>query len=162
MRRQTEQASPRGRLSLPAQLLFPKVNAAFRKPSRRGRHSAHAAIGPHRPDRFSSTYFSARSKDSNMQTRLKLHLVKVSLFTLGAMVSTSAVLAQAGDAKAIEARQANFKEIDKHWKPVTEMLKRKIPYDAAQVQQAATAIEPLAKKIPEMFVPDTRQVTGVK
>ena|SRR5688572_987758 len=97
-----------------------------------------------------------------MQTRLKLHLVKVSLFTLGAMVSTSAVLAQAGDAKAIEARQANFKEIDKHWKPVTEMLKRKIPYDAAQVQQAATAIEPLAKKIPETFVPDTRQVTGVK
>jgi cytochrome c556 len=99
-----------------------------------------------------------------MRSRAKLHLVRLGVVTLGALASVSAVHAQGGSAeqKAIEERQALFKEIDKAFKPVGEMLKRKMPYDAAVVGESATKLDELAKKIPDAFKVDTRTVTGVK
>jgi cytochrome c556 len=105
-----------------------------------------------------------RSKDSNMASRYKLQLVKLGVLALGACVSVSAALAQGGSAEqqAVEQRQALFKEVDKAFKPVGEMLKRKMPYDAAAVQEAAAKLDPLARKIPDAFAVDTHKATGIK
>lgn len=93
--------------------------------------------------------------------RTKLHLVSLGLATLGALAGASAALAQA-EQKAIEDRQALFKEIDKAFKPVGEMVKRKQPYDAAIVQDSAAKLATLAPKIPDAFKVDTHAVEGVK
>ena len=79
-----------------------------------------------------------------------------------ACVSTAHAQGSAADQKAIEARQQLFKDIDKSFKPVGEMLKRKMPYDAAAVEKAAAEIDVLAKKIPDAFTVDTRKATDVK
>ncbi len=44
-----------------------------------------------------------------------------------------------------------FKEVDKSFKPVADMLKKKAKYDAAVVQQSAAALQTLAVKIPDAF-----------
>jgi cytochrome c556 len=99
-----------------------------------------------------------------MRSRFKLHPVKWAVVAIGASAYASAALAQGGSAeqKAVEQRQALFKEVEKTFKPVGEMLKRKMPYDAAAVQQSATALEPLAKKIPDAFAVDTSKATDLK
>jgi cytochrome c556 len=98
-----------------------------------------------------------------MPSSVKHHLVKLSVVTLGALASVTA-LAQGGSAeqKAIEERQAVFKEIDKTFKPVGEMLKRKMPYDAAVVAESATKLEGLAKKIPDAFKVDTHAAKSIE
>jgi cytochrome c556 len=99
-----------------------------------------------------------------MPSRTKLHLVKLGVFTLAALASGSAAFAQGSPAeqKAVEDRQALFKEIDKAFKPVGEMLRRKQPYDAAIVGDAAAKLDGLAKKIPDAFAVDTHKATGIK
>jgi len=99
-----------------------------------------------------------------MQSRFKLHLVRLAVLTIGASVFASAAVAQSGSAeqKAVEERQALFKEIEKTFKPVGEMLKRKQPYDAALVEQSATQLQPLAKKIPDAFTVDTTKAKDIK
>ena len=99
-----------------------------------------------------------------MRSRLKPHLIRLGVVTIGAFAAASAVLAQAGSAeqKAIEERQALFKEVEKHFNPIGDMLKRKAKYDPAVVQESAAKLEALARKIPDAFAVDTSKVTGVK
>ena len=99
-----------------------------------------------------------------MRSRVKLRLVNLGFVAMGALASVSAALAQGTPAeqKAVEQRQALFKDVEKSFKPVAEMLKRKMPYDAALVQESVTQLEPLARKIPEAFAVDTHKATGLK
>jgi cytochrome c556 len=99
-----------------------------------------------------------------MPFRTKLHLVGLSVVTLGALAGTSSALAQ-GSAemqKAVEQRQAMFKEIDKTFKPIGEIVKRKQPYDAAVVKEAAAKLATLAPKIPDAFKVDTHTAKDIK
>jgi cytochrome c556 len=100
----------------------------------------------------------------NMPSRTKFHLVGLGVLTLGALAGASAALAQgsAAEQKAVEQRQALFKEIDKAFKPIGEIVKRKAPYDAAVVQEGAAKLATLAPKIPEAFTVDTHAATGIK
>jgi cytochrome c556 len=99
-----------------------------------------------------------------MPSRTKLHLVSLVVATLGALAGASAALAQGSPAeqKAVEQRQALLKEIDKAFKPIGEIVKRKAPYDAAVVQDSAAKLATLAPKIPEAFKLDTHAATGIK
>ena len=98
------------------------------------------------------------------RTRPKLHLVGLGLAALGALATVSAALAQGSpaDQKAVEQRQALFKEIDKAFKPIGEIVKRKAAYDATVVQESAAKLATLAPKIPDMFTVDTHAATGIK
>ena len=97
----------------------------------------------------------------NMASRTQL-LISLGIATLGALTATSAVLAQGADQKAIEDRQALFKQIDEAFKPVGEMVKRKQPYDAKTVQDSAAKLKTLVPKIPDAFKVDTHAATGIK
>ena len=99
-----------------------------------------------------------------MPSRTRFHLVSLAVATLGAFVGVSAALAQGSPAeqKAIEARQALLKEIDKAFQPVGDMVKRKAPYDAKVVQDSAAKLATLAPKIPDAFALDTHKATGIK
>jgi cytochrome c556 len=99
-----------------------------------------------------------------MRSRTKFHLVCLSVATLGALAGASAALAQApaAEQKAIEGRQALLKEVDKAFKPIGEIVKRKAPYDAAVVQDSAAKLATLAPKIPDAFALDTHTATGIK
>ena len=98
------------------------------------------------------------------RTRTRFHLVSLGFATLGALAGASAALAQGSPAeqKAVEQRQALFKEIDKAFKPVGEIVKRKAPYDAAVVQESAAKLATLAPKIPDVFAVDTHAATAIK
>jgi cytochrome c556 len=99
-----------------------------------------------------------------MPSRTSFHLVSLAVATLGAVAGVSVAFAQgsADQQKAVEQRQALFKEIDKAFKPVGEIVKRKQPYDAAVVQDSATKLAALAPKIPDAFTVDTHTATGIK
>ncbi len=106
--------------------------------------------------------FAHTSKDSQHAICPQRYLVQLGAITIYAIASLSAAHAQgsASEQKAIEERQALFKEIDKAFKPVGEMLKKKQKYDAAVVQQSVAALQPLAAKIPDAFALDTHKATG--
>lgn len=99
-----------------------------------------------------------------MPSRTTFHLVGLGIVTLGALAGASAALAQgsAAEQKAVEQRQALLKEVDKAFKPIGEIVKRKAPYDAAVVQAGAAQLATLAPKIPEAFALDTHAATGIK
>jgi len=58
---------------------------------------------------------------------------------------------------AAETRQGLFKLMGFHMDPMAAMLRKRVPFDAAQVQKAATRIEALAPIIPDVFKFDTRK-----
>ena len=99
-----------------------------------------------------------------MAARSKFHLACLgALATLSTLAAVSTAVAQTPDQKkAIEDRQALFKQIDEAFKPVGDMVKRKIPYNAQQVQDSAAKLATLAPKIGDAFKVDTHTVTGVK
>lgn len=97
-----------------------------------------------------------------MSSRTKLHLVGLGFATLGALTAASGAFAEGAEQKAIEQRQALFKEIKTAFEPVGDMVKKKIAYDAAVVQGSAAKLATLAPKIPDAFAVDTHAVTGVK
>ena len=99
-----------------------------------------------------------------MPTRTPFHLVSLALATLGALAGASAALAQgsAAEQKAVEQRQALLKELDKAFKPIGEIVKKKAPYDATVVQESAAKLATLAPKIPDAFALDTHAATGIK
>ena len=99
-----------------------------------------------------------------MPSRTRFHLVSLGVAILGALAGASAALAQgtAAEQKAVEQRQALLKEIDKAFKPVGEMVKRKAPYDATMVQESAAKLATLAPKIPDAFALDTHTASGIK
>jgi cytochrome c556 len=99
-----------------------------------------------------------------MPSRTQSPLVSLAIATLGALAGASAAHAQgtAAEQKAVEQRQALFKEIDKAFKPVGEIVKKKAPYDAAVVQESAAKLATLAPKIPDAFAVDTHTATGIK
>jgi cytochrome c556 len=99
-----------------------------------------------------------------MRSRFRPHLVKFGAVTLGALASVSAAFAQGTPAeqKAVEQRQALFKDVEKNFNPIGDMLKRKMKYDAAVVQASVAQLETLAKKIPDAFALDTHKATGIK
>ena len=95
-----------------------------------------------------------------MQFRLRSQFVAAGL--VAGLVCSSAVLAQGAPERAIEQRQALFKEVEKNFNPIGDMLKRKAKYDPAVVQDSVAKLEPLARKIPDAFAVDTHATTGVK
>ena len=99
-----------------------------------------------------------------MPSRTRFHLVSLGVAILGALAGASAALAQgtAAEQKAVEQRQALLKEIDKAFKPVGEMVKRKAPYDATMVQESAAKLATLAPKIADAFALDTHTASGIK
>jgi cytochrome c556 len=100
-----------------------------------------------------------------MRPRIKVHLVSLGVLTVGALVGASAALAAqatAAEQTAVEQRQALLKEMDKAFKPVGEIIKRKAPYDATVIQQSAAKLATLAPKIPDAFALDTHAATGIK
>jgi cytochrome c556 len=99
-----------------------------------------------------------------MRACVKSHLITLGAITLGALASVSAAQAQDAAAmkKAIEDRQQLFKSIDESFKPVGEMLKRKMKYDSAVVVESATKTEAHAKKIADAFKVDTHKAEGVE
>jgi cytochrome c556 len=99
-----------------------------------------------------------------MRSRFRPHLVKLGAVTLGALACVSAAFAQGTPAeqKAVEQRQALFKDVEKSFNPIGDMLKRKMKYDAAVVQESVAQLEILAKKIPDAFAVDTHKATGIK
>lgn len=78
-------------------------------------------------------------------------LVLASLACLAAAPAQGASPEQA----AVEKRQALFKDVEKSFKPIGEMLKRKMKYDPAVVQESVAQLDPLARKIPDAFAVDT-------
>jgi len=54
-------------------------------------------------------------------------------------------------------RQGLFKLMGFNMDPMAAMLRKRIPYDAAQVQKSAARIEALAPIIPDLFKLDTRK-----
>lgn len=69
----------------------------------------------------------------------------------------------AAEAKtAIEARQTVFKDIKKAYEPLTDMLKRKLEFDAALVATNAVTLQGLVQKIPAQFAVDTHQFKDTK
>ena len=99
-----------------------------------------------------------------MPSRTRFQLVSLGVAILGALAGASAALAQgtAAEQKAVEQRQALLKEIDKAFKPVGEMVKRKAPYDATMVQESAAKLATLAPKIADAFALDTHTASGIK
>ena len=99
-----------------------------------------------------------------MRSTFTRHKIGLGILALSAVACVSAAIAQGtpADQKAIEARQQLFKDIDKSFKPVGEMLKRKMPYDAALVEKSAGELDVLAKKIPDAFSLDTHKATNIK
>jgi cytochrome c556 len=69
---------------------------------------------------------------------------------------------QAEATKAIEARQALFKEIKDLNDPIGLMLRRQRPVDPALVATNADKIAELAARIPAAYAVDTRGFTGTK
>jgi cytochrome c556 len=105
-----------------------------------------------------------------MRSLFKPHLVKLGLVALATVVTAQAVHA-AEDApvtpeqalqKAVETRQAVFKLIDFNWQPVAAMMRKKAPFDAAQVTKTGERVAALAPMIPDVFATDTRKATNVK
>jgi len=69
----------------------------------------------------------------------------------------------AAEAKtAIESRQALFKDIKKNYEPMIDMMKNKVPFDAAVIGANAQKIQDLAAKIPEAFAIDTHEFKDTK
>ena len=67
------------------------------------------------------------------------------------------------DAKAAEdARSQHFKDMGKAWEPIANMLRRKIPYDAAVVDKQSAQVAEMSKKIPSLFEIDTRAFKDLK
>ena len=67
------------------------------------------------------------------------------------------------EAKAAEdARSAHFKDMGKAWEPIANMLRRKLPYDAAIVEKQSAQVAELSKKIPALFEVDTRAFKDLK
>ncbi len=98
-----------------------------------------------------------------MASRTTLHFVTLAVATLGTLAGTSIALAQGSPAeKAVEQRQALLKDIDKAFKPIGDIVKKKAAYDAAVVQDSATKLAALAPKIPDAFALDTHTATGIK
>ncbi|HTQ36651.1 MAG TPA: cytochrome c [Steroidobacteraceae bacterium] len=69
---------------------------------------------------------------------------------------------EADAGKAIEARQAVFKQIKDLWDPLTKMLTHKTPVDPALIATNAAKIQELAGRIPAQFTVDTRNFKGTK
>lgn len=88
------------------------------------------------------------------------NLVSISLaaiLSVGAMSAVAAVAKSEAEAKtAVEARSAHFKELGKTMGPIGDMLRKKIPFDAAVVTANSAKIQELAPKIPALFDTDTR------
>jgi len=99
-----------------------------------------------------------------MPSRTRFLLVSLGVAIVGGLGGVSAALAQGSPAeqKAVEARQALLKDIDKAFKPIGEIVKRKAPYDAAVVQDSAAKLATLAPKISDAFALDTHAATGIK
>ena len=67
------------------------------------------------------------------------------------------------EAKAAEdARSQHFKDMGKAWEPIANMLRRKIPYDAAVVDKQSAQVAEMSKKIPSLFEIDTRAFKDLK
>ncbi len=87
-----------------------------------------------------------------------------------AAVSALAVAQNAGTAAksaaeakaAIDTRQTLFKDIKKSFDPMTAMLKRQRPFDAAVVATNAIGIQELAQKMPAQFAVDTRAFKDIE
>ena len=98
-----------------------------------------------------------------MTPRTQPLLITLAVATLGALAASAAFAdASPAEQKAIEARQNLLKDVDKAFKPIGDMVKKKVPYDAAMVQDSATKLAALAPKIPDAFSLDTHKATGIK
>ncbi len=100
-----------------------------------------------------------------MRSFVKPNFVKLGLLTLGALATVPAVHAAAGGEamqKAVDTRQAVFKVINYNSDLFFQMMKKKAPFDAKVVQEAASRIEALSPMIADTFATDTRNATNVK
>jgi cytochrome c556 len=83
------------------------------------------------------------------------------ILSVGAVTAVAAVAKSEAEAKtAIEARSQNFKDLGKAMGPIGDMLRRKVPFDAAVVATNSAKIQEIAPKIPGFFETDTRQFHG--
>jgi cytochrome c556 len=64
--------------------------------------------------------------------------------------------------QAVLARQGLLKVMGMYMAPLGNMLKRKMPFDAAVAGKSAAHIAELASMLPDVFVMDTRSATNVK
>jgi len=94
--------------------------------------------------------------------RGSLMVAVAALATFSAVQAATVAGSEADAKKAIEARQAVFKQIKDLWDPLTRMLTRKVPIDAALIATNAAKIQDLAGKIPAQFTVDTRNFKGTK
>ena len=89
-------------------------------------------------------------------------LAAVSAIAMSQDAVVKVASSEAEAAKAIEARQAIFKEIKDLNAPISEMLRRQRPVDPAVVATNSAKIQALIEKVPAAFLIDTRQFKGTK
>jgi cytochrome c556 len=97
----------------------------------------------------------------NRLTRSGVAAVLAAVSAVAAAQTVTKAASQADADKAIEARQAIFKEINDVNRPMGPMMRAGgPPVDTARVATNAAKIAELAAKIPAAFLVDTRGFTG--
>ncbi len=93
-----------------------------------------------------------------MRLLAKIGVTACSLFVLTVASAQTAPLTPEEQAKEMTAtRQGLFKLMGFNMDPMAGMLRKRVPYDQAQIQKAAARIEALAPMIPDLFKLDTRK-----
>jgi cytochrome c556 len=93
-----------------------------------------------------------------MRLLARIGVIACSLFVLTVASAQNAPPTPEEQAKEMTAtRQGLFKLMGFHMDPMAGMLRKRVPYDQAQIQKAAARIEALAPIIPDVFKLDTRK-----
>jgi cytochrome c556 len=98
----------------------------------------------------------------NRQIRIALFAALVALCAAAGVQAAAVAASEAEAARAIKARQALLEQINDLNTPMSKMLKKQIPMDAAVVATNAARIQELAAKLPEAFAVDTRGFKDTK
>ena len=94
-----------------------------------------------------------------MRLLAKIGVVACSLAVLGVAAAQNAPPTPEEQAKEmVVTRQGLFKLMELNMGPMAAMLRKRQPFDAAQIQKSASRIEALAPMIPDLFKLDTRKV----
>ena len=96
----------------------------------------------------------------NRLTRIGVAAALAAVSAVAVSQAVTKAANQADATKAIEARQAIFKEINDNNRPLGAMSRPNAPVDTAVVATNAAKIAELAAKIPAAYLVDTRGFTG--
>jgi cytochrome c556 len=98
----------------------------------------------------------------NRLDRIALFTTLAALCAAAGVQAATVAASEAEAARAIKARQALLEQINDLNTPMSKMLKKQQPMDAAVVAKNAAMIQELAARLPEAFAVDTRGFKGTE